>query len=186
MKGLVLLVPLIALVGCASQGTGPSGTTAPRSTEMQDAQGAVYRVESTGTVTDAVPIASPAERVWAVLPGVYTQAGLSGVVLDEARKIFGQRETTVRQRLAGTQVSRYLSCGSRLGIPNADAYSVNVQIRTYVEATGAETSSVRTQVSARARAPGGSDPWVQCGSTNALELRIAELIRTHLAVVGGS
>ena len=161
---------------CASQGAVTPGAGTTRTADVTAASDARYRVEMTTPGAGAVSIPRPAGEVWAVLPAVYESIGLTGEVMDGARQVYGQREVTVRRRLAGAQVSRYLNCGTRAGIANADSYSVRVSVRTQVLADG-DASHVRTEVEAAARAPGSSDPWVRCGSTNQLERRIENAIR---------
>jgi hypothetical protein len=54
--------------------------------------------------------------------------GPTGEIINGARRVYDQREVTVRRRRAGVQVSRYLNCGMRAGMANADPYSVGVSV----------------------------------------------------------
>jgi hypothetical protein len=173
---MLLVLSVAATAACASQGAVTPGAGTTRTADVTAASDGRYRVEMTAAGAGAVTIPRPADEVWAVLPAVYESIGLTGEVLDRERRVFGQREVTVRRRLAGAQVSRYLSCGTRAGMANADSYSVRVSVRTQAVPAG-EASQVRTEIEAAARAPGSSDPWVRCGSTNQLERRIENAIR---------
>jgi hypothetical protein len=172
-----LTLSVLVLAGCASQGTASLGTGSTRSAELVTSTEARYRVEMSSAGTPTVNVPAAVERVWAALPEAFGALGLSGEVLDAGRRVYGIPELTVRRRLAGEPVSRSLNCGARAGIANADSYSVRVTIRTQVQSDGEGGSRVRIEVEGSARAPGGSDPWVRCGSTNELEIRIEDEIR---------
>jgi hypothetical protein len=167
----------VLLAGCASQGAVTPGTGGTRSSELVTSTDARYRVEMASAGAAAVNVPAAVERVWEALPAAFASLGLSGEVLDAARRVYGVSELTVRRRLAGEPVSRSLNCGARAGIANADSYSVRVTIRTQVQPDGEGGSRVRIEVEGSARAPGGSDPWVRCGSTNELEVRLEDEIR---------
>jgi hypothetical protein len=177
----LLVLLSVALVGCSSaQGThSPVGST-QRSTDLAT-DGSRHLLEVRAPGAAMVPIAASPDRVWEALPVVYTELGLTGQVLDAQRRIFGQPETTMRRRLQSEPLSRFLDCGMRSGIANANSYNVRVSVRTQVLADGADASQLLTQVEASAYSSGGTDPWVRCGSTNALEQRIVERLRQQLA-----
>jgi hypothetical protein len=176
---LVLVALALVLAGCASaqQTSAPAGTT--QTTDLISPESS-YRMQLTSLSAGTVVVAAPMERVWAALPLVYAELELQGRPLDATQGVFGQPQTTIRRRLAGAAASRYLDCGSRAGIVNADSYSVTLTITTQVRAHGADATQLRTEIQANGRPPGSSDPPVRCGSTNALERRIEDLVSQHV------
>ncbi|MBV9773109.1 MAG: hypothetical protein JO040_04130 [Gemmatimonadetes bacterium] len=166
------------LAACASSANVvPERDT--HSVRQLDTPAGTFRVESNSvdaTVTAAAPVS--VEEAWKALPAVYTRLGLVGGVLDEAGWAYGQRQSIVRRRLAGTPISTYLDCGaSTPGVSNADTYTVTLAVVTRVQAGPAGGGSrISTRVEAQARSPGGSDQPVRCTSNNVLERRILEML----------
>lgn len=174
--GLVLV-----LAGCSStQGTYTPAASSAQSTEValpEEALG-LLALSSTLTRTGAgsYRILADPERAWAVLRAAYGEVGLHGEVLDEGRRVYGQRDRSVRRQLEREPLSRFLNCGSRSGLPNANSYTINLSVRTQVVPEPDGTAQLRTQVEASGRAPGGSEGRVRCGSTYELEKRIAQAV----------
>jgi hypothetical protein len=177
MNRMMVAAVALASCGCASQGAVTPGAGSARSTELVTSTDARYRMEMASAGAASVNVPAAVERVWEALPEAFQALGLRAEVMDAARRVYGVSELTVRRRLAGEPVSRSLNCGARAGIANADSYSVRVTIRTQVQPDGEGGSRVRIEVEGSARAPGGSDPWVRCGSTNGLEIRLEDEIR---------
>jgi hypothetical protein len=139
------------------------------------------QVDMNNSGASVLEVAAPLDRVWAALPTVFAEIGLAGQVMDAEAHILGQPATIVRRRMLDTNVGRFLDCGARMGISNADAYTVEYAIRTQVQANGDAASRVLTLITGRARPTGTSDPWVNCGSTSELERRIQRALAQRLA-----
>jgi hypothetical protein len=173
---ILVLAASVALLGCGA----PHGGLSPRgqvsTVEVVQGDQSRLRVESVGTVGSTSATAVAADVAWALLPQAFAEIGLSGRVLDEGERVYGATDQGFRRRLGGQPLSRYLDCGARLGMQNADSYSVRLTVRTQVTADG-DGSLVRTEVVASARETGRSDPPVRCGSTSELERRILALLR---------
>lgn len=179
MKIRAVVLPLL-LAGCASTTAVPTGAPTTRTTQVTAAD-ARYQVDQSAAGADFVSVPAAPDAVWDALAPAYEALGMQGRVLDAERRIFGQPETTVRRQLGGTQLSRFLDCGNRVGVVNANSYSVTLTVTSYVRPGPAGGAQLRTQVDAMARAPGSSEAPVRCGTTNELERRIESIVRERTA-----
>lgn len=169
-------LPLL-LAACATAGAAPE--PARVTVRQLESDAGNFRIEATSpdaTATAALPF--PADQAWKALPAVYTRLGMTGAgVLDEAGRVYGQRQAAVRRRLGGTPLSMYLDCGSAVpGVPNADTYSVTLTVQTRVQEAAGGGSTVATRVDAHAIPAAGSTLPVRCTSNNVLEQRIHDLL----------
>lgn len=179
---IVLATLLLAACGSSEQTVASAPTT--RTTQVTTAGDSPVLLEQSSAAAGFVPVIASPDALWQVLPAVYAELGLQGRVIDAQRMVFGQPETTVRRQLAGTQLSRYLDCGRRVGVVNANSYNVTLTVTSYVRPHGEGAAQLRTQVDATARAPGTSEAAVRCGTTNELERQIERLARERLESAG--
>jgi hypothetical protein len=166
----------LVLAGCTASGeTSPAHSPETHRRELDTAEGSRVLIEGTTRPGAILTVAVPADEAFAALPAVYAELGLGGAVADPAGRVYGRESFVVRRRLAGVPLSRYLDCGTRMGIPNADAYAVRLAVATRVEPNG-PGANLRTEIQATAQDSGRSDPPVRCGTTTELERRIAALV----------
>jgi hypothetical protein len=171
---------LFVLAAC-----GPSGTStaspAPQSRELRQADLDNYRMEAISpTITATTEVPAPPERVWAMLPEIFQEIGIGGGVIDPAGFVYGQRELSVRRRLGSIPLSQLVECGTNLGMPNANSYTVTLSVVTQLQRTTPEKTGVLSIVQATARQPGNSQQSVVCTSTTELERRIANAVKLRL------
>jgi hypothetical protein len=84
----------------------------------------------------------------------------------------------VRQRIGKEPLSRFVSCGNENGRENADSYDVTMRVSTQVVPADSASSRVVTAVTATARSRLFSSGDVACSSTQRLEGRIAEAVKS--------
>jgi hypothetical protein len=180
MKKILFALPL-ALAACGPAVSGVAVGETQRDVAVYDPQTGIHstRLTPTGASTAVLPFST--EAIWALLPGVYAELGIQATVVDERRKMYGQPQTSVRRRFAGSPISTFLDCGSRAGIQNADSYNVTISVVTQLQPARENATHFRTIVEATARAQGGTDPAVRCGSNQALEQRIHNRVLLALA-----
>lgn len=118
------------------------------------------------------------DRVWSLLPSVYSVLTIPVSGIDSVRKrIVG----TIRARRSfrDEPVSRFLDCGHSLVGANADLYSVAIRLTTQVDPTGPGSSRVRTLIDAAGTNSAGAT--TRCSSTGALEAQIVSRLREGLS-----
>jgi hypothetical protein len=171
-----MLALVLTLAGCASA-SAPSAAPASEThrRELDTADGSRLRVEGIARPGATLAVAVTADEAFAALPAAYAELGLDGAVADAAGRVYARESFVVRRRLGGVPLSRYLDCGTRMGLPNADAYAVRLAVATRVEPHG-PGATLRTEIQATAQDSGRSDPPVRCGTTSELERRIAALV----------
>ena len=87
----------------------------------------------------------------------------------------------IRRQLGGTRLSKYLTCGERLGNPVADTDDIALTLFTQVVPAAGGTSTLHTLVEATARQTGSGGALINCASTGDLEQRIVQLVRAQAA-----
>lgn len=178
----VLFLLAFVLAGCGA----PRSTATGSKIHTVDVQspGGLYTFEMASRPANSVGVNLPAQQVWAMLPEVYAELGLPVNALNAQTRVVETSNLTARRRLESTPLSRYLNCGSKAGMRNAETYTVLLSVRTQVEQEDEESSLLRTVISASARNSGNSDPAVPCTSTGVLEREIEK--RAALRAVLGS
>jgi hypothetical protein len=167
-----MLLLSLALAGCASSSGGAPET---HRRELDTAEGSRVLIEGITRPGAILTVAVSADEAFAALPAAYAELGLGGAVADPEERVYVRESFIVRRRLGGVPLSRYLDCGTRMGLANADAYAVRLAVVTRVEPQG-PGATLRTEIQATAQDSGRSDPPVRCGTTSELERRIAALV----------
>ena len=173
------LLALLMVAGCAQRTTPTTGRDTPRRETMQ-VQGTLVQLEPTAAQTFAHDVPIPAERTWALLPLAYEALGLPLSTIDPQRQLIAANTVRAQANLRGTRLSRYVNCGAgTTGVPNADSYSVLLDVQTQVVPTSDRAhAGLATAVRAVGRPTStSSDTRVNCVSTGALERRLAEVVR---------
>ena len=169
------------LAGCASGG-GPAPASGPRevTTTVEGASGTVDLRSVRSDPTASFSIAAPPDRVWRALSTVYTDLKLTATTLDTQARRIGAENARVRRQLGGTRMSKYLSCGERMGNPVAETDDISLTLFTQVvPAADGQTSTLRTLVEATAKQTGSGGALINCATTGGLEARIVEMVRAQ-------
>lgn len=177
---------ILALLGVAACGpTQVASTTQAPGHRSTVAIEGVGSAEITRSRTDNnTRVAIPIDLLWAQLPAVYDELGLTGGgVLNASEHTFTRRNRRIVRRLGDLQVSRIVNCGTSIhGDPNA--YEVILTATTGLVADGNGTI-VSTSLEAQGQQIGSSNTPVQCGSTGILEQRIVQMLQ-HRAAASAS
>lgn len=171
---ITVAVWLASAIGCA----GGSGS------EMDDLVTTAvgpYQIRATSeAIASSDSVHATPEQVWAVLPNVYDELGIPEVVVDDRNRRLGNAEFQPR-RIGGSRLSRYLDCGSSIGVPSyADSYAVTMSLVTrVVEGTGG-MAAVQTQIHAAAKPRDVRGEPILCTSRGTLEHRIFEAVAERI------
>ena len=123
-------------------------------------------------------LGAPLSAAWQVLAEVYDDLGIPVTESDPVAHQLGNAGYRAR-RIEGRRLSRYLECGFRIGIPNADVFDVTLMVVTRLTPV-ADSTRVFTTVDATGKPRGEAGSRVHCGSRGSLELRIVELLAERL------
>lgn len=174
----LLLVPLLA--SCASA-ADPS--VAPDGAGHVLVSGDAITVSTAGVQrTVSAEVAAPVDEVWAALPAVLEEMGFTGAA-DEAQRTFFSQPRTVRRRLLGQPLTRYVDCGrGEFGVEIAAARPIRLTVRSTVQPGENGASRVDTVVQAEARSSSGGANAVManCRSVGTLEAEIAVRLGSRL------
>lgn len=143
---------------------------------LTTAVGPEYIRATSETVASADSVVATVAQVWSVLPEVYDDLGIPLGGIDTRNRLLGSTRFQPR-RIGGSRLSRYLDCGSGVGVASyADTYAVTMSAVTHVAAGDDGRAIVQTQVHAVAEPKAVSGDRVFCTSKGTLERRIAELV----------
>ncbi|HEU4632014.1 MAG TPA: hypothetical protein VFS08_19850 [Gemmatimonadaceae bacterium] len=176
------LMACAVLAGCASGGASVPGA-GPRevTTRVETAEGPVDFRMVPSDPSAAFTIEAPPDSTWRVLALVYDQLKLHVTTLDTENRRLGVENARILRRLGGTRLSKYLSCGERLGQPVAETDEIRLTLLTQVVPDGPNRSTLHTLVNATAKQTGSGGAPIQCATTGILEQEIVKLVRSRTA-----
>ena len=121
----------------------------------------------------SVGVAATPEQVWAALPGVYRELGITTDMRDDALRTLGAR-TFTGSRIGGKRSSDFVRCGNQGSGPSSGGmYRTRLTVISRVTAAGPGKSDLVTEVSGTAtQVEGTSTGPIACASTGELEQRI--------------
>lgn len=184
---LATTVLLLGVAGCASKSAsnrGDFGGSRVQTAVLQNSQGAATGINMvTTTEVNSVLINAPVEKAWAALQEAYTTLSIPVTELDQQSRTIGNNAYRVRRRIGDVPTMRALDCGGDSGMPNAETYQLVLTVKSRIIPNDAGGSVVQTTlegVGKNATTAASSD--VRCSSMGVLEKRIADLIKSKLAV----
>lgn len=168
-----------ALAGCASSGAMEPANAPARI--LSSAGG--YDIQVAGdSERSTMRIAASPDEAWRALPEVFQALEIPVENIDSGQRTIGNRQHSVRRRLAGEALAQYLNCGSSMTGPVASTHEIQLSVLAQVLSGEAGDSRLRTQVEGSARSPqGASVASIPCGTTGRLEVRMAELLNRRVA-----
>lgn len=179
---LTCSVPLLlALAACASGGRRdgeqrPVEPTTEQTTRLETGEGTVELRTTRSDPTNEFPVDAPPDRLWKALPVVYAQLEVPVTMRLPEERAMGNRAFRTRRLLGGVRLGRYLDCGNRLGVSNAETYEVTIRLETRVLAAAGGGSKLATVVEGTAKPIDVSGGSVSCSSTGQLEKRLVTMV----------
>jgi hypothetical protein len=183
----VLALVIIVAAGCSSGGPPPAaiapqvGSNVSSNTIVTPTGGRIVVTSVGDKNVRAVTVLAPVDSVWKVLTGVYIDAGVEIGSVDQQQHYISNTSFVARHSLGGTQVSRYMDCGSIMGAKTADQATVTMSLIVQVVPDSGEISQLRTQFEGYAIMDGAVANRITCTSTGAFEARIARMVNDELA-----
>jgi hypothetical protein len=126
--------------------------------------------------TDSVIIPGAVDEVWKAVFFAYDSLGIPLNVYDVKRHLIGNQAMSVRQRLNGSRLSRFIDCGMTQIGPNADAYDVVLGHVTYVGVTAKGDTFISTRTAAGARPATYAQNYSRCFPTGELDKRFIAIV----------
>lgn len=181
----VFLAASAGTMACASSGslstTDVAISSAPQ--QLTTATGQNIRFNTSATtvaVTEAIP--AGADSAFNLLLKVYGELQIPTTNLDARQRSAGNPNLKIRRRLGGVSLSKYVDCGNKDGVSNADEYDIVLNVGSAIGGSGPASSTISTRVDGVATHPVFSAQTV-CSTTGELEKRIALAVR--LKALGG-
>ncbi len=176
------LLSFVLVAGCASSGSTAANTTGMMSTtRVTTGSGGSLSIQSgAGSVgaTGWVPVKP--DSAFALLQKAYTDLEVPLTTLVTAERTLGNPNLKVRRKLGRLPMQKYLDCGIKEGIPNAETYEIQMNVQSWVSADPKGGASITTRVQAI-----GSDPAhgrgnnTNCTSTGEIEIRLLKWVQEH-------
>ena len=173
---VMVLVGVVAVLGCASSNTAPGGSGTARVTGSIG-ENTMHAI-STGSdpIAGTTTLAVPADKLWKLLPAVYESLGIPLTTSDASSRLIGNRGMQIRRELGKVRLSKYIDCGSPQARPSADFYDINLSVVTQLQPIDAGYTRVATTVDAMGRPVSFSGENVRCATTGEIESRISQLL----------
>lgn len=178
MRTLPALASLLsfATVACASSGGGHAATPQDQSVIVRGSRESLGINTRRETDVRVDTLEASAQRVFALLPSVLATLNLKSATIDSSTLNVTSASTQFRRTFDGERISHFLSCGSSALGNNADLYTINIRVQSWVERAGDSASTLRTAVRASAiPADNGAGNAVVCASTGRIEARVRQL-----------
>lgn len=184
--GHMALMVLAATVGpaaCASGG-GPSTTdvavsSAPQQLTTASGQNIRFNTSTTTVaVTETIPVG--ADSAFNLVLKVYRDLQIPTTNLDARQRMAGNPSLKIRRRMGGISLSKYIDCGHKDGVSNADEYDIVLNVGSAIGPSGPASSTISTRVDGVATHPIFSTQTA-CSTTGELEMRIALAVRSKAA-----
>lgn len=170
---------LFTAAGCASTaGSGSLDAAAEAAAPvLYESSPGEYISLTAKDLSISTEIAAPVERVWRVLPEVYSTLGIAAEVLSTRDRVFGARRFT-GSRIGRRRADEYVRCGFQGAGPLATAaFHTRLSILSQVARTSDTSATIATQVSGSAQSvEGTSTASSRCVSNGRLEKEIAALV----------
>lgn len=184
------LVGLLGLTGCASAPPpGPTPVEEPPAELRRDVirggagQAGIVEFHPPPNRARVLEFTATPDSLWPRVLVAYQALGLPLGEIDTNARTVGTSSQRLLGRLGGVRLSQYLDCGpGALGTSAADAYVVTLRATTSLSAAPAAgpaavgRTTVRTLLTAVAKANATQGDAVDCVSTGALETRLVRLI----------
>lgn len=156
--GIALLFLCVAL---------PVGAQRPRSRIALPLFGAQVVMD---TIGEALEVGAPPGKVYRAANMVLRNYKIEPDVEDSVGGVVGAAKLSRSRNLAGSNLSRFLECGSSITGPRADTHRVTMPLLLLIDPAGDGKSKLRVALVASAQDRSGvSNSPVLCGSTGALE-----------------
>lgn len=184
IRALLIVVAVAAACGTGnnpSAGGPPQVTTVVKPNEFYT-QGTRYDLTTSEEKNVIVlPILSPADTVWTVLPSVFIELGVDPGTVDQQQRYIANTSFMARRTLGNVRLSRYIDCGGTVSGKTADQATVTLSLTVQVVADSGGVAQLRTQFDGSATLDGAVANKIHCATTGALESRIARMVTDDIA-----
>ena len=177
----LLLGACCALAACGPAASAPSSGPSEMPTQVLAVGDAVHVTTSAEVRVVSETLDAPVDRVWAVLPAVYRELGLTTGADAARRTVTGGANFT--RRFLGENATRFFDCGmGQFGSRIAASYTIRMAVSTTVNPGTGGGSRLDSMIEAFARSTDGANAVAaQCRTQGRLEQLIAQRVREKLA-----
>jgi hypothetical protein len=181
MRPLSVLSAL-ALSACAS-----ASSSAPPPMQTERVILTDDRIYTTSVPANAVVVlAAPPEKVLVALAETYRGLGVEIEYLDRPAGRLGNKKFNGLRRMAGQQMSHWLSCGESLLGPRADGDRIQMSLVSSATADGKGGTRLETAFGGDAqRVDGTSTDRQTCTTTGRMEEQIRKRVANLLGIPAG-
>lgn len=179
MNRLAPCLVLAVLAACGPTVYTPGTTSEPNPRIVETASGYEVHVRNDNLAMSQA-VDAPLDRVWAMLPEVFQELGITAGVLDPETHAFGNQGVNV-SRVGGERVEAYVRCGNEGAGPSAaNRYRTRLSVVTSLQGAGSRTVVSTLVGGTGTTMEGTSTERIGCVSNGRLEARIAALISQRL------
>ena len=179
-RSLLSVAGALVLAGCASSPSPTTRSPGPSASIGATETGTTFRLgEDPNAVS--VSIENSPDQVWAVLPGVYRELGISSDATDAATRTVGTKAFS-GSRVGPHRTTEVVTCGTQGAGPSSGGmFRTRLSILTRVESAGSGTRLSTEITGSATRVEGTSTGPIACVSTGLLEKTIRERVQRAIA-----
>lgn len=138
-----------------------------------------------GGTAEVVPISATLmvnpDSAYHLLKVAYVALEIPVTEEDPAKRLIGNDVLKARRRLAGMPMQQVVYCGERLGVPNAETWDIQLEIRSYIVPDKRGGSQLWTRIQALGHDPTTSSrDMMTCTTQGTLEVKIGNLMKLAL------
>jgi hypothetical protein len=132
-------------------------------------------------VSTPFTIDASAGKTFTALRTAFAELKIPLDVVDSAGGLIGNAKLSAVTMFAGQRLGKLFDCGASAGgSNNADSYRLSIVLLALVDANGANSTKLRIGFVASGTDIGGATKMaVTCGSSGALEGKLAELVKAN-------
>jgi hypothetical protein len=178
---LIALLPVV-VAGCVSATASvPDVTMAPQTTTLTPHGGSI----SAGGTADVVPISASLsagpDSAYHLLKVAYVALEIPVTEEDPSKRLIGNVVLKARRHLAGLPMQAVVFCGERMGVPNAETWEIQLDIRSYIVPDGKGGSQLWTKLQALGHDPTTSNrDMMTCTTQGNLEAKLGNFMKLAL------
>jgi hypothetical protein len=169
----------LSMCACASNSVGGTSTSTVRMAGVGGTVATLSMIAESDPVTTAL-MTTP-EKAWLQVPGAYQDVGIPLSFSVPQTKIAGNQGTNLHRELTGVGLRNYFLCGDASGGPNADVYTIVLNIATQIQDGEGGSAKAATVLDATGIPMSSGSNSVHCGSTGELERRINDAIAKRVS-----
>ena len=184
MRRLSTWMLTLGTAACASAAGSGISTAAntgavPQTTSVSGGAFGTMNIQSNASASGATGwVAVKPDSAFKLLQAAYGDAAIPLTTIMTSEGNLGNSAFKVRRKLGAQPMQKYLDCGVKEGIPNAETYQITLSVLSWVAADAKGGTTITTRIQGVGNDPThGGGTSTMCLSTGELETRLLKYVQ---------